>query len=644
MDPIISLTLCFLELTFIFITILLLHNQSKNIGTTPLYMTMGLLFLFAQFVSVANFRVIFFQNLEFQIGSSVFFLPYLAGLLLLYINNGTLATQRMIIGSVVLFGVFFYVAEITLLQCNWIGFSLNKNNSVIALNLLLSDSLRSMVALVMAHLVDMFLIPILYTRLQNWGARRLICIIGALFLTQGLDLVIYSAVYYDLHYYEMGNFMSGAIMVRGVFSVWLGMMIHFYIGKYGEEASAHNTMDIVFAFFGAYGKSKKLEEVLSESEDRYRQILQNANEMIIILNSDGKVMDANLAAERLFEKYIPDYKFSDNFFSRLQSGEKVPVIGGEIDNDSYFDDRKVALFHAELVGNDGSKASLACSISEGKLKNEKIFLLIGRDVTKELELQIEKENLSAELAHSQRMEALGKLAGGIAHDFNNHIHAILGHVDLLLMTNDFDENPRAVKNLEKISSIAEQAGKLTSQLLGFARKGKFYETTIDAKQMIEHTLSMLTVSNSVQMQIEHKFPSEDIYIRGDQVQLSQVLLNLILNAADAMEKCAEKKLCITLCPANAVMDKIEKFTAGNKLDWYKYCCISVADSGIGISEELQKKVFEPFFTTKPVGSGTGMGLSMVYGTIRNHNGFVYLESREGEGATFYILLPVTEKQ
>ena len=277
-------------------------------------------------------------------------------------------------------------------------------------------------------------------------------------------------------------------------------------------------------------------------------------------------------------------------------------------------------------------------------KNEKIFLLIGRDVTKELELQIEKENLSAELAHSQRMEALGKLAGGIAHDFNNHIHAILGHVDLLLMTNDFDENPRAVKNLEKISSIAEQAGKLTSQLLGFARKGKFYETTIDAKQMIEHTLSMLTVSNSVQMQIEHKFPSEDIYIRGDQVQLSQVLLNLILNAADAMEKCAEKKLCITLCPANAVMDKIEKFTAGNKLDWYKYCCISVADSGIGISEELQKKVFEPFFTTKPVGSGTGMGLSMVYGTIRNHNGFVYLESREGEGATFYILLPVTEKQ
>ena len=111
-----------------------------------------------------------------------------------------------------------------------------------------------------------------------------------------------------------------------------------------------------------------------------------------------------------------------------------------------------------------------------------------------------------------------------------------------------------------------------------------------------------------------------------------------------MEKSVEKNLTITLDRAVKFAEKIEHISARKDWDFGKYCCIAVADSGIGISEDLQKKVFEPFFTTKPVGAGTGMGLSMVYGTIRNHGGFVFLESKEGEGATFYLLLPLTEKQ
>lgn len=638
MDPVSSLILCFLEATFIFITIILLHSQQKNIGTAPLYMAMGLLFLFGHFVAAADFRVVLYKNLEFQLGASVFFLSYLAGLLLIYIHNGTLATQRMIIGSFALFGIFFYLAEITHLQSNWVGYSLAKGQSVSALDILLNESMHSMMALLISHLAVMFFMPITYSRLQNWGARRLICIIGALFFAQGLDLLIYSSFFHHEIYFDKADFLSGAILSRGIFSVWLGVIIHIYIGKYAGEAAPHNTLDIVFAFFGAYGKSKKLEEVLLESEDRYRQILQNANEMIMLLSPSGKVLDANSAAADLLKKYIPDYDFSQNFFEQLQSTEKI------YDEKMTFADKAPSLFHAELAGENGTKASLACSLSEVRLKNEKILLLIARDVTKEIQLQEEKDNLSAELAHSQRMEALGKLAGGIAHDFNNHIHAILGHVDLLLMTNDFENNPKAIRNLEKISSIAEQAGKLTSQLLGFARKGKFYATNLNMADVINHTLSMITVSQSVQISIKTDFPDEKIFVRGDNVQLSQVLLNLILNAIDAMEKSVEKNLTITLDRAVKFAEKIEHISARKDWDFGKYCCIAVADSGIGISEDLQKKVFEPFFTTKPVGAGTGMGLSMVYGTIRNHGGFVFLESKEGEGATFYLLLPLTENQ
>ena len=155
---------------------------------------------------------------------------------------------------------------------------------------------------------------------------------------------------------------------------------------------------------------------------------------------------------------------------------------------------------------------------------------------------------------------------------------------------------------------------------------------------------MLTVSQKVQIQIKTEFPEQKISVRGDQVQLSQVLLNLILNAVDAMEKSAVKNLIVKLAPAEVFAEKIEMLSARKDWDFSKFCCISVADSGIGISEALQKKVFEPFFTTKPVGAGTGMGLSMVYGTISNHGGFVFLESSEGEGATFYLILPVTENQ
>lgn len=639
MDPVLSVILCFLEVTFIFMTIVLLHSQQKNIGTAPLYMAMGLLFLFGHFVAAADFRVIIFRNLEFQLGATVFFLPYLAGLLLLYIHNGTLSTQRMIIGSFCLFGIFFYLAEITRLQCNWVGTSLAKGQPVGALDVLLGESMYSMGALVIAHLSVMVLIPVTYSALKNWGARRLICIIGALFLAQSVDLMIYTAFYRYEYLYAIAEFLSGAILIRGIFSVWLGIMIHIYIGKYAGEVVPHNTFDIVFAFLGAYGKSKKLEEVLSESEDRYRQILQNANEMIILLSPAGSILDANVAAVKLLEKYIPDYDFAENFFERLQSAEKIYPLHNENS-----DKKEPSLFHAELVGKDDLKASLACSLSEVKLKNENILLLIGRDVSTEVRLQEEKDNLSAELAHSQRMEALGKLAGGIAHDFNNHIHAILGHVDLLLMTNDFENNPKAVKNLEKISSIAEQAGKLTSQLLGFARKGKFYATNLNMAEVIKHTLSMITVSQTVKLSIKTDFPQENIFVRGDQVQLSQVLLNLILNAIDAMESSVEKNLSIKLDFAELFAEKIENVSARKDWDFAKYCCIAVSDSGVGISEELQKKVFEPFFTTKPVGAGTGMGLSMVYGTIRNHGGFVFLESTEGQGTIFYLLLPLTEKQ
>ena len=231
------------------------------------------------------------------------------------------------------------------------------------------------------------------------------------------------------------------------------------------------------------------------------------------------------------------------------------------------------------------------------------------------------------------------LAGGIAHDFNNYIHAILGHIDVINYLHQPDD-PEVLNHLEKISTIAEQAGHLTSQLLGFARKGKYQVTDLDLRQLLENSLGLLGPRKQRDLSVSVDVPDDLKPVRADSLQLQQVMLNLMINAIDAMaNNKGEQILTITAGPADASPVPLEPPPERAGINPADYLFIRVSDNGCGMTEATQRKLFEPFFTTKPVGKGTGMGLAMVYGTVTNHQGWIQLESAPGEGTTFYLFLP-----
>ncbi|MEK6691804.1 MAG: response regulator [Nitrospirota bacterium] len=269
----------------------------------------------------------------------------------------------------------------------------------------------------------------------------------------------------------------------------------------------------------------------------------------------------------------------------------------------------------------------------------KVFQTIGQMVATEFEMQ-EKEKEEArireELFQTQKMEAIGTLAGGIAHDFNNMLQGILGYASLLKMK--IKEDDPIYKPLEVIERSAERAANLTKQLLGFARKGKYFEEPLDLNDIIYNVLQIISRTFDRAIEIKIDLDNKLWTVEGDKGQIEHVVLNLCINVRDAM-------------PAGGIL-RIETLNKEIKEgdDSYstiipgKYVLIKVVDTGMGMDEETMKHIFEPFFTTKGIGRGTGMGLAMVYGVVKNHDGFISVDSEIGRGSTFTIYLPAVEKK
>jgi PAS domain S-box-containing protein len=257
------------------------------------------------------------------------------------------------------------------------------------------------------------------------------------------------------------------------------------------------------------------------------------------------------------------------------------------------------------------------------------------DITGRKQAEEEKKKLEEQIQQAQRLEAIGTLAGGMAHDFNNLLMAIQGNTSLLLYDMDschphFD----ALKNIEK---SVRNGAKLTKQLLGYARKGKYRVKPVKLNQLVDETAD--AVSRTRKEIIIHRELSEDLFaIEAEQGQIEQVLLNLYINAADSMPS-GGKIIIKTLNVTHEDMkSKLYDPKPGN------YVRLTVTDKGIGMDKRTQERIFEPFFTTKKMGRGTGLGLASVYGIIKSHGGYIEIESEKGHGTTFTIFLPAYSKE
>jgi signal transduction histidine kinase len=260
---------------------------------------------------------------------------------------------------------------------------------------------------------------------------------------------------------------------------------------------------------------------------------------------------------------------------------------------------------------DGRRALLEIGVSPLRDSGGAIIgiIVVGRDVT-------EQNRLEEQLRQSQKMEAVGRLAGGIAHDFNNLLTVILGNLELL---RGGASGPDAAELVESTERAATQAAELTKQMLGFARRQPLRTVTLDLNPLVKDALNLIRRSIDRRIAIDFRPAADLLAVTADPVQMQQVVMNLCLNARDAM-------------PDGGTLI-VETANAGGRVR------LSVADTGMGMTEEVRLRIFEPFFTTKDVGKGTGLGLAVVYGAAQAHGGTVECHSVPGQGSRFDVYLP-----
>jgi PAS domain S-box-containing protein len=285
----------------------------------------------------------------------------------------------------------------------------------------------------------------------------------------------------------------------------------------------------------------------------------------------------------------------------------------------------------ELQCKDGRRLPMYMTACPLSIDNKPHFVGIGIDITDRVRAREEQDRLQMELLQAQKMESVGRLAGGVAHDFNNMLGVIIGHVELALAAHDVE---RARNNLDEIMTAAQRSADLTRQLLAFARKQTISPRVLNLNETIEGLLRMLCRLIGEDIELVWK-PAAHLWpVKMDSTQLHQILANLAVNARDAMPGGGTLSIeTENLTCRDSAHDGHTGVEAGD------YVRIVVRDTGTGMDAEALKHLFEPFYTTKEVGKGTGLGLAMVYGAIRQNQGFIKVSSEPGRGTTFRIYLP-----
>lgn len=358
---------------------------------------------------------------------------------------------------------------------------------------------------------------------------------------------------------------------------------------------------------------------LVDSRDRYAELYDHAPVGYATLSADGLILDSNLTFSRLVGEDSTRGQTFRNFV--------VDADRNQFDRERRSNRALVSVPHAYTLrlrkaAGDVFWARLE-STTPGDAVGRGVCRLAISDVTAARDLQ-------DQLVHAQKMESLGQLAGGVAHDINNMLAAVIGNVSLLLEQID-DEHPWRPE-LRDVLDASHRGHELTRNLLGFAHKGKYAPQRVSASSILALTYGLLKGTLSANVEVRRESPSGLLYVHADAGQMSHVILNLCLNAAAAMP---EGGILALTCEAMTIPSgsEVHGLCAG------AYVRIVVRDTGHGMDEETKQRAFEPFFTTKPRESGTGLGLSMAYGAVKNHCGCVWLDSEPGVGTTVTILLP-----
>jgi len=388
-------------------------------------------------------------------------------------------------------------------------------------------------------------------------------------------------------------------------------------------------------FLGTHGVARDMsfrmeaEEALRQSETKYRELVQNANSIILRRDPLGYITFFNEYAQKFFgyteEEIIGKNEIGTIVPNKDSKGQDLTAMISDIGKHP----EQYTTHENENMCRNGERVCVAWTNKAIRDEQGNIveILCIGNDIT-------ERKRLEEELQQAQKMEAIGTLAGGIAHDFNNLLMGIQGYASLTLM--DLEPSHPHYERLKGIERLVQSGADLTKQLLGFAKGGKYQVRTTNVNTLIQKSSDMFGRTKK-EITVHAKYKDDIWPVEVDQGQIQQVMINLYVNAWQAMPGGGD----LYIETDHAVLTELD--LKAYQLDPGNYVKIAVTDTGCGMDESTQQRIFDPFFTTKEMGRGTGLGLATVYGIIKNHEGFITVYSVKGEGSTFTIYLPASKK-
>lgn len=409
---------------------------------------------------------------------------------------------------------------------------------------------------------------------------------------------------------------------------------HFWSGEYRllrGDGSYANILDRGYVIHDGQGRPVRMIGSMMDiterkrAEERLREqaaLIQAAQDAIIVLDMEDRVTFWNPRAERLYGwsasealgRPANELLYSE-CLAELSEARRMLHARGEWSGEL----RQVSKSAQPLV------VESRWTLIADELGRPRSLLIVNTDIT-------EKKNLQSQVLHAQRMESVGTLAGGVAHEFNNLLQAIRGYTQYGMQGLDPSDQRR--QDLEHVLKATDRASALTRQLLSFGRRQRLERLNVDPNQVVDDTTQMIRPLIGAHIDVQLLLGDNVPHVNGDAAQLQQVLMNLCINARDAMPaggrlllKTEQVLLTSAFCSAHP------DFKPGS------YAVLTIADTGCGMSAEIRQRVFEPFFTTKEVGEGTGLGLAMAYGIVQQHEGAIHVFSEPGKGTTFKIFIP-----
>jgi two-component system cell cycle sensor histidine kinase/response regulator CckA len=419
---------------------------------------------------------------------------------------------------------------------------------------------------------------------------------------------------------KIGTLLSVPLIVEDTV---LGVLTLSHPAREAFETSEVNLFTIVASFVALAISSTLNYQRLQYSEEKHRALTQYSNDGITIIQ-DNMHQYANPSYESLTGYNFNELRritFNNVIFPQSDATNKAR-------HDILHNRDFPGTYEAVMTSKNGNKTEIEISHAPFMYDGRPAEIISVRDLSKRKEL----EN---QLQQAQKMEAIGMLGGGMAHDFNNLLTGIQGNASLMLM--DMVSTHPHYERLKNIEKQVQSGARLTSHLLGYARKGRYEVKPIDLNRLLEETSETFNRTRK-EVTIRRELTKDLSVIEADPGQIEQVLLNLFVNAADAMAGGGELILKTINTTHKEMKGKIYDPNPGD------YVLLTVIDTGMGMEKETIECIFDPFFTTKEIGRGTGLGLASAYGIIKSHRGYIDVQSKKGEGTKFSIYLPASEKK